>query len=106
MTKIPTAEETAMALAEETAGKARSLLRSQGWCLLKCEALDGDTIALARNHPPLLTSERERIMHQLESIEKISAVYTETELKILCDNPNPGLLHEAKKVGAELASPP
>jgi hypothetical protein len=111
MTETATAQETpaaeiALALAEEAAETGARLLKRQGWCLWKCNAFDGDIIVIIRDDPPTLTGQKERMMSRLNFLKKPYTIYTEAELDILCENPRPQLLHEAKKAGATLTAPP
>lgn len=97
-----TVEETATKLAEEAAKTGATLLKMLGWCLWKCNALDGDLVVVVRDDPPMLESQRERMLLRLGHLKAPYVIYTEAELELLCENPNPGLLHEAKKAGAVL----
>lgn len=79
--------------AVETAGRTRELLNSQGWCLWRCQALGGDTIAVVRDD-------------SVEGVPKDMTVYTNAELaKIfprgsLVSRQTLKLIHEAKRHGA------
>jgi hypothetical protein len=85
---------------EEEARKTRELLKHRGWCLWRCHAFNGDLVVVVRDNPPMLESQGERMMLQLQALKEPYVIYTETELGILCENPNPRLLHEAKRAGA------
>lgn len=85
---------------EEEARKTRELLKRRGWCLWRCHAFGGDLVAVVRD--TLLGSQRERMKQQLKSLKEPYTIYTEAELEILCEDPTPQFLHEAKKAGAVL----
>jgi hypothetical protein len=99
MTETATAEQ----LAREAAETGAEFLKHQGWCLWKCHALGGDLVVVVRDDPPMLESQRERMMLRLRTMGVPYTIYTESELDILCENPQPQLLHEAKKAGATLS---
>lgn len=78
--------------AEEVAGSTASLLQTRGWCLWRCEALEGDTIAVVRDDG-------------VEGIPEGVIVYTDLELRKLFGRDKPvdpatlRLIYEAKKLG-------
>lgn len=80
----------ALAQAQEVAKRTSEFLATRGWCLWKCEALDGDTILIADNFA--------------EDLPDGYPIYAISELEILFGGDNPvsrntlKLLHEAKKL--------
>jgi len=83
--------------AERVAGCTALLLEMRGWCLWRCEALGGDTIAVVRDD-------------QVEGVPGGVVVYTEPELRKLFCGDKPvapailRLIHEGKKLaGAEVS---
>ncbi len=87
---------TARTQAEETARRTRELLATQGWCLWRCNAFGGDTIA--------------RVLDEnVEGVPGGYPVYTEAELEQLCQDSvseaTLRLVHEAKKLaGAKVTT--
>jgi len=95
-----------MSDAERTAEEIRSRLKAQGWCLLTCESLGNETIALMRDKPPLRDFERIRLEEQAKKAKEKSGsnndivCYTLSEFLMLRNNSSPRLIHETKRLGA------
>jgi len=84
-------ERLAQLEAEETASLTAGLLATRGWCLWRCDKLDGRVIAVANDE------------HVRDLRERV-AVFTEAEMRELFKKPPAGhgllkLVIEAKKLG-------
>lgn len=95
--------------ATKVAQRTAELLRTQGWCLWRCDSLGGDIITLTRdNFSPSEEQEREimRVLAALantqENKDLAGVPYTVSELQQLLegDEATIRLVHEAKKEGA------
>ena len=88
------------------------MLKKQGWCFWECEALDGDIITIVRNNARLSEGQERHRKEQLITLRErhkgsadpkwFGAVYTEDELTKLSELDDPRLVHEAKRMGAEI----
>ena len=94
--------------AQEVSRLTVQWLKNRGWCFWKCEALGGDTIAVARNQT---LAEEQAYDIQLAArdrlhIEHMVVHYTQDELRNLArlDDNTMKLTHEAKKDGAVIVS--
>lgn len=91
--------------AEKNADELKHLLKRQGWCFLTVEALDGETIVVLRNTPPLRDFERSEMGKAVKRIKEKRGItdgipcYTMSEFEILLDAPKPKLIHAVKKQG-------
>lgn len=83
-------------------------LKRQGWCFVTVEALDGETLVVLRDKPPLRDFEKSEMEKQAKRIKDKSGItdtipcYTLSEFMVLIDHPSPKLLHTAKKQGATI----
>lgn len=90
-------ETTGLTQAQEVGWRTWEFLITPGWCLWKCEALDGDTILIADNFA--------------EDLPDGYPIYSMSELEILFSGDKPvscntlRLVHEAKKLaGAKVTT--
>jgi hypothetical protein len=87
--------------AETVAKLTGNALEKRGFCFWKCEALDGEVIAIVKGTQNTFFRDRARD-HANQLIQKgilkeIPVIYTIEELQILADSLTKKLIHESKK---------
>jgi hypothetical protein len=73
---------------EQVSQRSIELLEKRGYVIWKCHELNDECITI--------------VTSRLNGCPKKYPVYTVKELRILCENKNPKLIHEAVKLGGTI----